>query len=262
MKLFKIFSVILALTLCVQPAWGDNSAKDDPISVSEQVHHANVDTLKDYIIKFHARGGAYIVLNTTTDKLADKQFIEMPEGFEMWSNNATRLFDYAVGMHTGIIKDDEKIIFNIGGIDLSKRIAKDDREAYLQPFYDNEHIAPMKLLSAYIRLFKNSGGYLSETQLARLKSAVSENVKSGKAKRAKVEEYNVSGIASTTRKSDENYEVYTLFVGEFEANGQNYALITVLDEPQPHKETYGFTTSGWNAVPLAAEIIKNIGKKQ
>ena len=33
----------------------------------------------------------------------------------------------------------------------------------------------------------------------------------------------------------------------------------MLDEPQPLKETYGFITSGWNAVPTAGNVISRIG---
>lgn len=37
-----------------------------------------------------------------------------------------------------------------------------------------------------------------------------------------------------------------------------YAILVVLDEPQPIAETYNFNTSGWNAVPTAKEIINII----
>jgi len=32
----------------------------------------------------------------------------------------------------------------------------------------------------------------------------------------------------------------------------------MLDEPQPLKETYGFITSGWNAVPTGGKVIARI----
>jgi cell division protein FtsI (penicillin-binding protein 3) len=32
----------------------------------------------------------------------------------------------------------------------------------------------------------------------------------------------------------------------------------MLDEPQPLKETFGFITSGWNAVPTAGKVITRI----
>lgn len=262
MNLFKIFSIILALMMFANPAWSDDSQSFDTYTVSEETHHQNVDILKDYIIKFHARGGAYIVLDTETKDLIDKQFVgSVWEGFPIWSNNALRLFTYAVGFHSGTIKDNEKIVFNINDSKLFDRVAKADREAYLKPYIINDTAMPMSLLLQYIKLFKNADNYLTESQLATLKSAVSENVKSGKAERANVEGYNVSGITSTTEKTKDGKKVYTVFIGEFDINGKNYAIITLLDEPEALKKTYGFNTTGWNTAPMTAEIIKNIGTK-
>lgn len=262
MNLFKTFSIILTISMLANPAWCNDSQAFDKITVSEEVHHANVDILKDYVIKFHARGGAYIVLNTETKDLIDKQFVgSVWEGFPIWSHNALRLFNSAIGLHTGAIKENEKIILNVRDSKLFDRIAKADREAYMKPYIVKDTAMPMTLLLSYIKLFKNTDGYLTESQIAKLKSAVSENVKSGKAKQANVEGVNVSGITSTTEKNKDGKEVYTVFLGDFEKDGKNYAIITLLDEPEALKSTYGFNSSGWNAVPLAAEIIKNISNK-
>jgi cell division protein FtsI (penicillin-binding protein 3) len=32
----------------------------------------------------------------------------------------------------------------------------------------------------------------------------------------------------------------------------------MLDEPQSLKETYGFHTSGWNAVPVGAAVVERV----
>ncbi|MBO6290207.1 MAG: hypothetical protein J6N45_07795 [Alphaproteobacteria bacterium] len=262
MNLFKILSIILALIMLANPAWCNDSQAFDTYTVSEATHHQNVDILKDYIIKFHARGGAYIVLDTETKDLVDKQFVgSVWEGFPIWSHNALRLFNYAVGFHSGTIKEDEKIIFNTGEKKLFDRVAKADREAYFKPYIVNDTAMPMSLLLQYIKLFKNADNYLTKTQLETLKSAVSDNVKTGKAKQANFEGVNVSGITSTTEKNKDGKEVYTVFLGDFEKDGKNYAIITLLDEPEALKFTYGFNSSGWNAAPLAAEIIKNISNK-
>ena len=37
-----------------------------------------------------------------------------------------------------------------------------------------------------------------------------------------------------------------------------YLLMVMLDEPKATPETYGFATSGWNAVPTAGKIIERI----
>ena len=262
MNLFKIFPVILALMMLANPAFSDDSQAFNKITVSEEVHHANVDILKDYVIKFHARGGAYIVLDTETKDLIDKQLVgSVWEGFPIWSHNALRLFNYAIGLHTGAIKDNEKIVLNVRDSKLFDRIAKADRETYFKPYIVNDAAMPVSLLLQYIKLFKNADGYLSESQLVTLKSAMSDNVRSGKAKQANVEGVNVSGITSTTEKNKDGKEVYTVFLGDFEKDGKNYAIITLLDAPEALKSTYCFNSSGWNAVPLAAEIIKNISNK-
>jgi len=37
-----------------------------------------------------------------------------------------------------------------------------------------------------------------------------------------------------------------------------YAILVMLDEPKALPETYGFATSGWNAVPTSGAIIARI----
>jgi cell division protein FtsI (penicillin-binding protein 3) len=34
--------------------------------------------------------------------------------------------------------------------------------------------------------------------------------------------------------------------------------MVIIDDPKPLKETYGFVTSGWNAVPTGGKIITRI----
>ena len=48
------------------------------------------------------------------------------------------------------------------------------------------------------------------------------------------------------------------FVGAFPMEDPKYAVLVMLDEPQPLKETYGYATSGWNAVPTAGKIVARI----
>ena len=53
--------------------------------------------------------------------------------------------------------------------------------------------------------------------------------------------------------------VLTAFTAIIPADKPRYQLLIMLDEPQALKETYGFITSGWNAVPTAANVITRIG---
>ncbi len=49
------------------------------------------------------------------------------------------------------------------------------------------------------------------------------------------------------------------FVGVFPIGDPRYAIFVMLDEPQAREETHGFTTAGWNAVPVAGAVIPRIG---
>src|SRR5258705_2674237 len=42
------------------------------------------------------------------------------------------------------------------------------------------------------------------------------------------------------------------------AQDPKYVLLIMLDEPQAIAETHGFATSGWNAVPVAPNVIARI----
>ncbi len=48
------------------------------------------------------------------------------------------------------------------------------------------------------------------------------------------------------------------FVGGFPMDNPKYAILIMLDEPQPIEGTYGYATSGWNTVPTAGKIIARI----
>jgi len=48
------------------------------------------------------------------------------------------------------------------------------------------------------------------------------------------------------------------FVGAFPMEDPQYTVLVMLDEPQPVEGTYGYATSGWNAVPTAGKVIARI----
>lgn len=88
-------------------------------------------------------------------------------------------------------------------------------------------------------------------------------VTDGSGKRANVRGYEVGGKTGTANKLSENgryvdKKVRTTFVSAFPISDPKYALIVMLDEPKPLKETWGFVTSGWNTVPTASKIITAI----
>ncbi len=74
--------------------------------------------------------------------------------------------------------------------------------------------------------------------------------------------YRVGGKTGTAEKVingrySKNHRL-TSFIGGFPMDDPRYIVLVMLDEPQPLKETYGYATSGWNAVPTAGKVIARI----
>jgi cell division protein FtsI (penicillin-binding protein 3) len=74
--------------------------------------------------------------------------------------------------------------------------------------------------------------------------------------------YRIGGKTGTAEKVvngryDKNKNL-TSFVGAFPMDDPKYVVMVMLDEPQATPETYGFSTSGWNAVPTAGNVIARI----
>ncbi|MFC5069242.1 peptidoglycan D,D-transpeptidase FtsI family protein [Flaviflagellibacter deserti] len=84
----------------------------------------------------------------------------------------------------------------------------------------------------------------------------------GSAKKADIPGYRVGGKTGTAEKvvngrySDD--KVMCAFTAVFPADAPRYALLVMLDEPKPTKETHGFRTSGWNAAPVTGRIVARI----
>ena len=88
------------------------------------------------------------------------------------------------------------------------------------------------------------------------------NVEQGTAKRAEVIGFYVGGKTGTSDKVvNGRYakdKVLTAFMGVFPSDKPRYLLLVLLDEPKATPETHGYTTSGYNAVPVAGKIIARI----
>jgi cell division protein FtsI (penicillin-binding protein 3) len=101
---------------------------------------------------------------------------------------------------------------------------------------------------------------LSSDTSAKMRYLVRLNAEQGTAKKADVAGYNVGGVTSTAEKVvDEHYDrnrAITTFTAVFPADKPKYLVMTLLDEPQALRETYGFITAGWNAAPVAAKVIE------
>src|SRR6201990_649788 len=88
------------------------------------------------------------------------------------------------------------------------------------------------------------------------------NAEIGTARKADVKGYYIGGKTGTAEKViNGRYakkRVLTAFTDILPADHPKYQLLVILDEPQALKETYGFITSGWNAVPTAGNVITRI----
>src|SRR5205085_5558583 len=88
------------------------------------------------------------------------------------------------------------------------------------------------------------------------------NVEKGTASKAEVAGYYVGGKTGTSEKviggRYSKTKVLTSFTAVLPADAPRYALLIMLDEPQATAETHGFTTSGWNAVPVGGTVIARI----
>jgi len=119
---------------------------------------------------------------------------------------------------------------------------------YFKQLQLNEEIKSSQLLVQYIDEIKRN---------KTLREKLRENVLSGTAKKADIKTIKVYATTATTEKHSKK-EVITTFLGHFEHNSKKYAIIVILDNPQPLKSTYGFRSAGWNAVPIAREIMTSI----
>ena len=81
-------------------------------------------------------------------------------------------------------------------------------------------------------------------------------------KKARVSGIEIGGKTSTAEKYTngkvDSKRNVTAFVGVFPANAPQYTILVVLDEPQGTKESWGWRTAAWNAVPVTGKILDSI----
>ncbi|MGO4705646.1 peptidoglycan D,D-transpeptidase FtsI family protein [Microvirga sp. 2MCAF38] len=84
----------------------------------------------------------------------------------------------------------------------------------------------------------------------------------GSASAVAIAGYFVGGKTGTAEKvvrgrysKDKNLTTFTAILP---ADKPKYIFLTIVDEPQALKETYGFSTAGWNAGPITGNIIERV----
>jgi cell division protein FtsI (penicillin-binding protein 3) len=88
------------------------------------------------------------------------------------------------------------------------------------------------------------------------------NAEIGTAKKADVKGYYIGGKTGTSEKvvngRYSKKQVLNSFTAIVPADNPQFQVLVMLDEPKPLKETFGFITSGWNAVPTGGNVIARI----
>ncbi|QDP19162.1 peptidoglycan D,D-transpeptidase FtsI family protein [Sphingomonas xanthus] len=102
----------------------------------------------------------------------------------------------------------------------------------------------------------------SEDTSYKMRSLLRLVVTHGTGKKANAIGYRVGGKTGTANKpvagGYSNTRVVTSFAGVFPMDEPRYAMVVMLDEPQPTAETFGFRTAGWNAAPVMGKTVSRI----
>ena len=226
-----------------------NSSNQMTCQDKQQVCEYNQTILKEAIDKFKAKGGAYYVMDMGSQEVVSGAVLNIDIHKPYHPSNIMKLFTYASGLKFKQITLKE-VEFNTSHVKALEKISKENLSEYYARLDLEEQTTPIQLLKSYT-IFINSNDSKD------LKPLLRNNVQNGAAKRTDIKEIDVYGLTSTEYKPD-GKEVITTFIGHFSKHDKKYALITILDEPQALKSTWGFKTSGWNAVELAKNIILNI----
>ena len=142
-------------------------------------------------------------------------------------------------------------------------------------------VAPLQLAMGYATLF-NGGIYHPPTILKvgpdhplgpgrrvftadtsyRMRSLLRLVVMKGTGKKADAPGYRVGGKTGTAQKLINGHYSQTInitsFAGVFPMDDPRYVIVVMLDEPKATKETYGFTTAGWNVAPVVSRTVSRI----
>ena len=103
---------------------------------------------------------------------------------------------------------------------------------------------------------------LSDEISAKLRAIMLRVAEETSGKQARVAGIQIGGKTATAEKYingkiDRKRNV-TAFAGIFPAHAPQYTILVVLDEPQATKESWGWRTAAWNAVPTTGKILDSI----
>lgn len=104
---------------------------------------------------------------------------------------------------------------------------------------------------------------ISEATSARMRQLMRLVVTHGTGKSGNLPGLRIGGKTGTAEKNLNGHYIHnslvTTFAGVFPMDAPRYVVIVTMDEPQGIKETYGFRTAAWTALPAVKNIIARIG---
>jgi len=142
-------------------------------------------------------------------------------------------------------------------------------------------VAPLQLAMGYATLF-DGGIYHPPTILKigpghpipagkrvftadtsyKMRSLLRLVVMKGTGRKADAPGYRIGGKTGTAQKIINGHYSQTInltsFAGVFPMDDPRYVIVVMLDEPKATKETYGFTTAGWNVAPVVSRTVSRI----
>jgi len=100
---------------------------------------------------------------------------------------------------------------------------------------------------------------ISEQTSATVRKLMRLVVTDGTGKFANVPGYLVGGKTGTAEKTGvggyKRKANLSLFIGAYPMTAPRYIVLAMVDEPHGTKETYGYSTGGWTAAPVAGRVI-------
>ena len=234
-----------------------------------------------------ARSALHYGRFTIHDYHAQNRMLSLPEVFTYSSNVGTARMALAMGVehHKWFLK-------KMGQLDRLRTELPESAEPIVPKrwgelntvtiaFGHGLSVAPLQAVSA-INALVNGGFLIPPTFMKRtkeeamklakvvIKPETSEkmrylmrlNAEKGTASKANVAGYYVGGKTGTSEKvvggRYSKTKLLNTFTAILPADKPRYQVMIILDEPQAVPESYGFATSGWNAVPTAGKVIARI----
>ena len=116
-------------------------------------------------------------------------------------------------------------------------------------------VGPGHPLAAGKRVFSADTSY-------KMRSLLRLVVTKGTGKKADAPGYRIGGKTGTAQKIVNGRYSQSLdltsFAGVFPMDDPRYVIVVMLDEPKPTKDTFGFTTAGWNVAPVVSRTVSRI----